>query len=236
MRKQRKKFTLIELLVVIAIIAILASMLLPALNQAREKARSIACVNNEKQLGGAFLFYSSDYEGYLPIYRTSTGVTRSWYSESPTVGYISPYLKIKNNYNIGFVGFVGGRRKRSVLSCPSVYYVGDAVTDWRYSYGMNHNICIANPTENFSGYLKLARIKAPSKGCLLSESITSLYCAYLVTDPNYKTDFRHHNSANILFLDFHVKRMKRSEVPDKATYPNARKTSFWNVRAWTIDW
>ncbi|MBO4618744.1 MAG: type II secretion system protein [Victivallales bacterium] len=72
----KKNFTLIELLVVIAIIAILASMLLPALSKAREKARTIGCVNNMKQIGLYHAMYTQDNDGYY-ITALGTGINNT---------------------------------------------------------------------------------------------------------------------------------------------------------------
>ncbi|WP_302454930.1 prepilin-type N-terminal cleavage/methylation domain-containing protein [Victivallis vadensis] len=77
--KQKNNFTLIELLVVIAIIAILASILLPALNKARDKAKSIACVNILKQCGSFAMFYSDDNDSALVPVKLAGGVGGAWW-------------------------------------------------------------------------------------------------------------------------------------------------------------
>ena len=69
MKKQNKSFTLIELLVVIAIIAILAAILLPALQSARERGRSASCISNLKQIGSAVQQYLPDNSDYFPLHR-----------------------------------------------------------------------------------------------------------------------------------------------------------------------
>jgi prepilin-type N-terminal cleavage/methylation domain-containing protein len=88
--RKDKPFTLIELLVVIAIIAILASMLLPALQQARNKAKSIKCTSQLKQLSQGVLMYVTDNDDYFPVRPTDTSYTCWDMKIFDYVGYKTP--------------------------------------------------------------------------------------------------------------------------------------------------
>jgi prepilin-type N-terminal cleavage/methylation domain-containing protein/prepilin-type processing-associated H-X9-DG protein len=108
----RKRFTLIELLVVIAIIAILASLLLPALNKARDKAQSIACLGNLRQLGQAALMYEMDYDGYMvTIANTSYGFFNG----------LAEYLGMEPLGAKGGRSYPGTNATPSVFTCPTQF-------------------------------------------------------------------------------------------------------------------
>ena len=81
MPKKKENFTLIELLVVIAIIAILSSILLPALIKARESVLQTNCLSNCKQIGSGILQYSSDYQDWLPAGKSESGTPGYWKHE-----------------------------------------------------------------------------------------------------------------------------------------------------------
>ena len=93
----KTRFTLIELLVVIAILAILAGLLLPALNQARAKARTISCAGNLKQFGTATTLYANDSADYVPPLFNATNWKEIW--SANTAFYDAGGIRWDNNYN-----------------------------------------------------------------------------------------------------------------------------------------
>jgi prepilin-type N-terminal cleavage/methylation domain-containing protein/prepilin-type processing-associated H-X9-DG protein len=141
MRKHdfRNGFTLIELLVVIAIIAILAAILFPVFAQAREKARAISCLSNEKQLGTAILMYVQDYDEAFPV------GSKLSYPNGPT--NLNPVM-----YGVGWAGQINPYTKNTgILKCPDDSTSGVNAQNgvqalYPVSYVFNINIAM-NPSD-----------------------------------------------------------------------------------------
>jgi prepilin-type processing-associated H-X9-DG protein/prepilin-type N-terminal cleavage/methylation domain-containing protein len=212
-----KTFTLIELLVVIAIIAILAAMLLPSLNQAREQAKGIACKSQLRQVGFAVLFYADDYNGVvLQLAGTYVGV-RWW-----------QYLNLD-----------GGHEKlttRQKASCPSTPSLNTYQT-----YGTFLN------TENPSTIVIRARMGVPARTSYFQRITGAIkkpskyYFIGDTADINGKQGeyfysrnagsalnnlcARHRNRPNLWFADGHVESPAISELRPKFNIKCIRTTT-----------
>ena len=96
-KRRRKSFTLIELLIVVAIIAILAAMLLPALNKARQAAYATMCQNNASQISKGFIMYAGDYQDWMLPYNLNSAIS-GWVYPAYIYSYVQGKLRGEDNF------------------------------------------------------------------------------------------------------------------------------------------
>ena len=211
MKQKKSKFTLIELLVVIAIIAILASMLLPALNKARDKAKAITCLARQKEVGIAATMYMGDYQGTLLFREKRSGTNYMWSAIWSRLGYIKnldvtvcpsiqPFKYVNHNFTFG-------------LSESSTEYASNvckSTADWRVIY--------SKKAKHPSDFILLGDSAWSYPGGLAAYNIAPGLSQHRVLSLNVddgSAHMRHNGKGNFIFLDGHAAALQGLEYVKK---------------------